>query len=628
MKIRTKLILLSVVFVALAVAIAATMFLTFIQVKKEVDSARNASKIMKHIFELNAVTYEYLMHHEKRMAHQWNLKYNSLGKMLSDRILEKQKKGYQEELSVLKSIDLDYQALRGLFSSLQAIFLKRMTLIKEKESKQDIDLTFALEERLAAQLLIRGQKIVTEAYKLSVLTEIKINRMEQQSNQIVILCIVGFVALLSYVSFFGIRDITRPIHQLVKGAEEFGRGNLDVRVETKSKDEIGTLAITFNQMAEKRQNAEEERKQVGEALRESESQVRLLLDSTAEAIYGLDMRGNCIFANSACLQFLGYETTDDLIGKNMHKLIHHTRPDDSPYPEEECLIYKAFKKGEGTHVDDEVLWRADGTSFWAEYWSYPVHRDNQITGSVVTFLNINDRKKAEEDLRLAHEKLVRQEKLSVLGQLSGGVGHELRNPLGVISNAVYYLKMVQPDADEKIKEYLETISVEVRRSTKIVADLLDLSRTKQADREPIAVSDLTKQVLDRCRPPENVKVITQFASDLLSLYVDPRQIDQVFSNLITNAYQAMPDGGELTIEARAEQNKARVSVTDTGYGISKENLEKVFEPLFTTKARGIGLGLVVSKSLVEANGGTIEVKSEKNKGSTFTLILPFREAIT
>jgi len=451
----------------------------------------------------------------------------------------------------------------------------------------------------------------------------------------IILMVMIISAILLITFFISRKHIFKPLLKLENSATKIAGGDLDAFIDTSGTDEIGHLAKTFDQMIKNiktitasREREVGDRKQVAEALRESESQVRLLLDSTAEAIYRLDMQGNCIFANSACLQFLGYETTDDLIGKNMHQLIHHTRPDDSPYPEEECLIYKAFKKGTGTHVDDEVLWRADGTSFWAEYWSYPVYRDNQITGSVVTFLNIDDRKKAEEDLRLAHEKLVRQEKLAVLGQLSGGVGHELRNPLGVISNAVYYLKMVQPEADEKIKEYLETISVEVRRSTKIVADLLDLSRTKHADREPVAVSDLIKQVLDKCRPPENVKVATQFASDLPSLYVDPHQIDQVFSNLITNAYQAMPDGGELTIEARAEENKAHVSVTDTGYGISKENLEKVFEPLFTTKARGIGLGLVVSKRLVEANGGTIEVKSEKDKGSTFTLILPFREATT
>jgi len=248
MKIRTKLILFSVVFVALVVAITSTMLLTFREVKEEVNSGQYASELMKHIFELNMVTYEYLMHHEKRMAHQWDLKYNSLGKRLSDRISEKDKKGYQKELSILKSINLDYRAFGDLFSRLKANFVNRQTLIKGKEPNQDIDLTFALEERLAAQILIRGQKIVAEAYQISGLTEKKIARAEKQSNMIALFCIIGFVALLSYVSFRGIRTITRSLGELTNGAEIIGKGDLEYRVDIKTKDEIGILASAFNEM--------------------------------------------------------------------------------------------------------------------------------------------------------------------------------------------------------------------------------------------------------------------------------------------------------------------------------------------------------------------------------------------
>jgi len=166
MKIRTKLILLSVLFVILVIVIGSIMFLTFRKIQKEVDSGQSANEIMKHIFELNTITYDYLMHHAKRMEQQWKLKYNSLGKMVSDRILEKEKKGYQEELSILKSIDKEYQALGDLFSSLRTNFMNRKTLIKDKGPKQNIDLTFALEERLAAQLMISTRKIATEAFQL------------------------------------------------------------------------------------------------------------------------------------------------------------------------------------------------------------------------------------------------------------------------------------------------------------------------------------------------------------------------------------------------------------------------------------------------------------------------------
>jgi PAS domain S-box-containing protein len=147
-----------------------------------------------------------------------------------------------------------------------------------------------------------------------------------------------------------------------------------------------------------------ERKQVEEALREREEKIHLLLNSTAEAIYGLDMKGNCTFCNAACLLLLGYSHPDDLIGKNMHWLIHHTHPDGTPFPMDECRIFQAFIKGKGTHVDDEVLWRADGTWFPAEYWSFPQYRNGVIVGAVVTFIDITERKIAEYALKQSEER--------------------------------------------------------------------------------------------------------------------------------------------------------------------------------------------------------------------------------
>jgi signal transduction histidine kinase len=230
-----------------------------------------------------------------------------------------------------------------------------------------------------------------------------------------------------------------------------------------------------------------------------------------------------------------------------------------------------------------------------------------------------------QELQSAQQRLIRQEKLAVLGQLAGGVGHELRNPLGVISNAVYFLQMVLSDADETTQEYLRIINSEVHNAEKIVSDLLDFSRTRPAEREEAAVSELVAKVLERQPPPENVDVTTGIASDLPAVSVDPRQIGQVLTNLVTNAFQAMPDGGELSISARAEEGYVHLSVTDTGYGISPEDMNKIFEPLFTTRARGIGLGLAVSKNLAEVNGGSIQVESREGQGSTFTVALPTRE---
>ena len=148
-----------------------------------------------------------------------------------------------------------------------------------------------------------------------------------------------------------------------------------------------------------------DRKRAEQSLQESETQTRLLLDSTAEAIYGIDIHGLCTFCNSACLRRLGYAEPQQLLGKNMHALMHHTRVGGTPYPVEECRIFQAFRQGEGSHVEDEVLWRADGSSFPAEYWSHPIRKEGQIVGSVVTFLDITERKKLEEQFRQAQQRL-------------------------------------------------------------------------------------------------------------------------------------------------------------------------------------------------------------------------------
>jgi signal transduction histidine kinase len=240
------------------------------------------------------------------------------------------------------------------------------------------------------------------------------------------------------------------------------------------------------------------------------------------------------------------------------------------------------------------------------------------------------------ELREAQEQLVRKEKLAVLGQMAGSVGHELRNPLAVIKGAVYYLKLVQPDADDKVKEYLDRIESETHNADKIISDLLDFSRIKSVDMEPVAVSDLVLRALERFPAPENVRVTLNLPENLPKIYVDLRQMIQVLGNLVVNACQAMistPLRGQassttalvetkLTISAALEGDTMKIVVQDTGVGISSENMNKLFEPLFTTKAKGIGLGLAVSKKLTEANGGRIEVESEPDKGSTFTLWLP------
>jgi signal transduction histidine kinase len=226
-------------------------------------------------------------------------------------------------------------------------------------------------------------------------------------------------------------------------------------------------------------------------------------------------------------------------------------------------------------------------------------------------------------LRSTQEELVRREKLAMLGQLASGVGHELRNPLGVMTNAVYFLEMVQPDASPVVKEYYGVLRSQIGLSEKIVSDLLDFARIKPPRREPVPLARLVDDQLARVPMVENIRIVREVPASLPLLNVDPVQIGQVLLNLLVNALQAMEaTGGVLTVRGSLDAGQIRLDVVDTGPGVASELREKIFEALFTTKPRGIGLGLAVSRSLTEANDGSLSVTSREGEGATFTLIVP------
>jgi signal transduction histidine kinase len=229
-----------------------------------------------------------------------------------------------------------------------------------------------------------------------------------------------------------------------------------------------------------------------------------------------------------------------------------------------------------------------------------------------------------QQLLAAQEQLVRKEKLALLGQIADTVGHELRNPLGVMNNAVYFLQTVLADADDTTREYLGIIKDEIADAERIVSDLLDAVRTKPPQPEAMLLGVLIGKALDKCEIPASVTVKLDIPGALPAVRIDPSQMHQVFWNLITNGVEAMPDGGVLEIRA-AEDPVAKivtVSIRDSGSGIAPEHRGKLFQPMFTTKARRVGLGLVVVKNLMQANGGSVGVESELGRGSTFTVSLP------
>jgi signal transduction histidine kinase len=229
-----------------------------------------------------------------------------------------------------------------------------------------------------------------------------------------------------------------------------------------------------------------------------------------------------------------------------------------------------------------------------------------------------------KDLEQVQEKLIRSERLAAVGELASGVGHELRNPLNVIRNCAYLLNMsLVEKGDEEAINTLKVLDKQIDIANKIVTDLLDFTRIRPPTQVRVDLNNLIKESLSWVSVPEHVAVRSHLNGNSLHVHTDAEQIGRVFTNIIANAIQAMGGkDGELKIDTGVEDSLAWVSFQDNGCGIPEENLKKIFEPLFTTKPKGIGLGLAISRRLVEHNGGKIEVASQVGHGTTFTVKLP------
>ena len=365
---------------------------------------------------------------------------------------------------------------------------------------------------------------------------------------------------------------------------------------------------------------------------EREERIRLLLDSTAEAIYGIDLSGVCTFCNSACARLLGYESPAVLIGKQMHPLIHHTKPDGTANAPEQSPIFDAMRRRIGTHVGDEVIWRADGSCFPAEYWSHPIFRNHDVIGAVVTFLDVTERREAERELQ---EGVRRREQF--LAMLS----HELRNPLAAILSATRLLDSAGW-TDSASREAGQVVTRQANHMSRLLDDLLDVARITRGHitlrTEPVDLRDAARSAIEALEPflSEHDTVLTvEIAGEPLHVIGDMARLQQIQANLLSNASKYSPRGSQVRFELCRVGNDAMIRVTDHGRGIDRDMLPHIFD-LFVqghqTLARsegGLGVGLTLLKSLVELHHGRVDAYSDgPGHGSTFTVWLPLAATAT
>lgn len=362
-------------------------------------------------------------------------------------------------------------------------------------------------------------------------------------------------------------------------------------------------------------------------------QLELLLQSTGEGICGVDAEGRCTFLNRAGAELLGYQP-EEVLGRYFHDLAHHSRPDRTPYPREECPLHRSCQRGEVFPQQEEIFWRKDGTPLPVACASWPVRNDG-IQGAVIVFKDITEIKKMEA-------QMMRAQKLEAIGRLAGGVAHDFNNLLTIINGyAEILLTRLSTQLTPSHRELLQEILTAGQRAASLTRQLLAFSRQQIVQPQLLDFHQVVRDTEKMLRRiiGEDILLHTQTDAEAGIVRADPGQLVQILMNLVVNARDAMPRGGQLWLSSRnvtlgpaAQESPASLSyrpyvlleVRDTGVGMTPEVLAHIFEPFFTTKepGKGTGLGLAVVHGVVEQAGGHIDVDSAPGQGTTFRIYLP------
>jgi two-component system sensor histidine kinase/response regulator len=372
------------------------------------------------------------------------------------------------------------------------------------------------------------------------------------------------------------------------------------------------------------------RKRLELEIRAGQERNRLILESAAEGIFGVDPEGRITFVNSAVTEML-YFSPEELIGRGSHAIIHHHRPDGSPYPMEECPMYAAYMQGTSSRIDDEFLWRKDGTGLPVEYGAMPIFKDGVILGAVISFTDITERKRAEAELLKAME--VAESATRAKSDFLANMSHEIRTPMNAIIGLSHLA--LKTDLTPKQQDYVSKVHNAGTSLLGVINDILDFSKIEagKLDIETIdfsldeVIASVTT-VTGQKAHDKGLEFLVDVADDIPpALRGDPLRMSQIITNLVNNAVK-FTERGEIRVKAEllertGEKVKLQFRVQDTGQGMTKEQAARLFQPFMqadsstTRKHGGTGLGLTICKRLVELMGGQVWLESEPGVGSSF-----------
>lgn len=378
-----------------------------------------------------------------------------------------------------------------------------------------------------------------------------------------------------------------------------------------------------------------ERKAMEDALKQERDMLENMAANIGAGVTIIDRNYRIIWANQLLKEINGSDVENKLcsVYNKSNEICH------------DCGVRKVFENNVNVDRHDYHSTH-NGRDEWVELIVTPIKdKDGKVVAALELAVNVTERKRLQqkladysqkleeivqkrtEQLKKTQEELVKSERLAAIGELAGMVGHDLRNPLTGIKNSAYFLRK---KGDQISKDYanemLDTIERCVEHSNQIINDLLEYSREIRLKRKELSPRMLLLESLTMVSVPENIKILNCLPHKPL-INVDSDKIERVFINLVKNALDAMPSGGKLIVCAKQARGNLEISFADTGVGIDDELLTRLFSPLVTTKAKGMGFGLAICKRIVEAHGGTISVLTAKGKGATFTVSLPIGQEL-
>jgi two-component system, NtrC family, sensor kinase len=417
--------------------------------------------------------------------------------------------------------------------------------------------------------------------------------------------------------------LTRRARRLVEAADRFAADDFAARAQLDGKDELAAVGRAFDDMADRVANA-------SLRVRESEERVRLLLDSTAEAICGLDLEGQVTFCNPAALRLLGLSQPEELLGHSLYARARLPGAQD-PLPG----IWADAAVRTYARVEQELhIVRDDGSVVPVQHSAGPVLRQGKLVGRVVTLLDLTDKKRAEEALRRSQAQLRIADRLATVGTLSAGVAHEINNPLAyTIANLGFVAEaLAKPLGPEELAELRTAMDEALEGADRVRRIVKDMKTLSRVDDERMGAVDVeaaleasvnmaVHELRQRARVVKDFKPIPRARAN-------EGRLVQVFLNLLVNAAQAIPtnspDKNEVRVSTRVDaQGNICAEICDTGTGIPDDVLPRIFDPFFTTKPVGVGtgLGLSICHSLIASVGGQIDVWSKVGVGTRFTVTL-------